>query len=597
MKLILDPSRGDVEDDASSTKSRSLLAIAGTLFAEISLPKLAVAWILLIVLPGLLMGTAPLISSAWLSKMSRTIADLSTGIWPLLLVVILAAVGWFGGRRLSRAVEQVFWALNAMAVQPLYALTRESLRHISELLLGRNSAERLVALRAASAFGAGVILCGVALWLAMMAWPYSRWVGDFSSLMSPRSLIIPALANTTIILSCYVAVAALVWGIADGSMHQPRDISSFDKAPVSSQRWRVALLSDLHIVGERYGFRIESGRAGPRGNERLVRVLDRLDAIHAENPLDHILITGDITDAGRSAEWSEFIIALSRYPGLAARTVLLPGNHDINIVDRANPARFELPINPHMRLREMRALSGMVGVQADRVFVVDRATNLTSGTLAQALASKADDIATFADTGTIWLSSKLAAVWAESFPMILPPNTDDGLGIMLLNSTAETHFSFTNALGLVSSEQVRSMKGVARQYPNAYWIVALHHHLVEYPKPAKSFSERIGTSLINGSWLVRQLQGLGRRAVVMHGHRHIDWVGQCGNLRIVSAPSPVMEATDDQPTYFHIHTLAADADRNLLLLPPERIDICGTELLPGAPASDQLTARPSRDAA
>ncbi len=37
--------------------------------------------------------------------------------------------------------------------------------------------------------------------------------------------------------------------------------------------------------------------------------------------------------------------------------------------------------------------------------------------------------------------------------MILPPDTDDGLGIAILNSNAETHFSFTNALGLVSVEQ------------------------------------------------------------------------------------------------------------------------------------------------
>ena len=40
----------------------------------------------------------------------------------------------------------------------------------------------------------------------------------------------------------------------------------------------------------------------------------------------------------------------------------------------------------------------------------------------------------------------------------------------------------------------------------------------------------------------------------MHGHRHIDWIGTCGKLKIVSAPSPVMGATDAATTYFHIHT-------------------------------------------
>jgi hypothetical protein len=229
MKRIIDPRRGDVEDDASSTKRRSLLAIAGTLLAEISLPKLAASWILLIAFPGLLLGTAPLIGSAWLSKVSRTIADLSIGIWPLLAITALAGVGWFGGRRLSRAVEQGFWSLNSMAVQPLYAFTRESLRHLSELLPGRNDTERLMTLRAASALAAGIILCAAALWVAAITWSYSRWVGDFSYLRAPSSLIVPALANTVVILNCYLAVAALVWGIADASMHQPRDIAVFDE--------------------------------------------------------------------------------------------------------------------------------------------------------------------------------------------------------------------------------------------------------------------------------------------------------------------------------------------------------------------------------
>ena len=86
------------------------------------------------------------------------------------------------------------------------------------------------------------------------------------------------------------------------------------------------------------------------------------------------------------------------------------------------------------------------------------------------------------------------------FPMVKPPNTEDGLGIIILNSNAETHFSFTNALGMVSAEQAKAIDAVADRYPRACWIVALHHHLVEYPKPAKALSERIGTALINGSW-------------------------------------------------------------------------------------------------
>jgi len=162
--------------------------------------------------------------------------------------------------------------------------------------------------------------------------------------------------------------------------------------------------------------------------------------------------------------------------------------------------------------------------------------------------------------------------------MVCPPDTEDGLGVIVLNSNAETHFSFTNALGMVSYAQAKAIDIAAEQYPRACWIVALHHHVVEYPKPAKALSERIGTALINGSWFVRRLQRLANHAVVMHGHRHIDWIGECGGLLIVSAPSPVMATTNDRDTYFYVHTLAVGTDGKLRLLEPDRIDLPGRQI-------------------
>jgi hypothetical protein len=377
-------------------------------------------------------------------------------------------------------------------------------------------------------------------------------------------------------------------------MDQPRDLRAFDEPPPSGRTWRVAHLSDLHAVGERYGLRIESGRAGPRGNNRLERLLSRLDAIHAARPLDLVVITGDMTDAGRSAEWAEFLAALERYPQLLGRTLMLPGNHDTNVVDRANPARLDLPTSPGGRLRQMRALSAMLMVQGDRTRVVDPNTGRFTGTLSEAMAPHRRAIAAFADTGTLRLSIELARVWADTFPMVLVPDTDSGLGVVLLNTCAETHFSFTNALGLMTTGQARGLAAAARQFPRARWIVAMHHHLMEYPRPAKAFSERIGTALINGSWFVRQLQHLGSSAVVMHGHRHIDWIGECGSLRIISAPSPVMEATDAEPTSFYIHTLAAGTEGRLCLLPPERVDVAGEDDRAGASSPPATAGRSVR---
>jgi hypothetical protein len=63
----------------------------------------------------------------------------------------------------------------------------------------------------------------------------------------------------------------------------------------------------------------------------------------------------------------------------------------------------------------------------------------------------------------------------------------------------------------------------------------------------------------------------------MHGHRHVDWIGACGALTIVSAPSPVMDARDDETTSFLIHTLEATPDGGLALRAPERIAVAGSD--------------------
>ena len=157
--------------------------------------------------------------------------------------------------------------------------------------------------------------------------------------------------------------------------------------------------------------------------------------------------------------------------------------------------------------------------------------------------------------------------------MALPPEHDDGLGIILLNSNADTHFSFTNALGMVSADQFSAVDAIIAQYPRACWIVCIHHHVIEYPRADVALSERIGTALINGQWFVRRLQPFADRIVVMHGHRHFDWFGRCGAFPILSAPSAVMGGTDDAPTRFYIHTIAIGADGKIKLLQPQPVDV------------------------
>jgi 3',5'-cyclic AMP phosphodiesterase CpdA len=289
--------------------------------------------------------------------------------------------------------------------------------------------------------------------------------------------------------------------------------------------------------------------------------------------MDAIVVTGDLTDAGTSAEFAELLEALEQFPRLRELIVAMPGNHDVNVVDRANPARLDLPTSPKKTLRQVRTLSALASIQGAHKHVVDVDRKCVGDTLDRALAPYVDCMKAFADDGTRRLAKRTDAAWELAFPTIRPPATEDGLGIIALNSNAETHFSFTNALGLLPRDEVRALEMAMEQYPRAVWIIALHHHIVEHPELGHALVERIGTTLINGNWFTRRLLRVGRRAVVMHGHRHIDWMGECGDLLILSASSSTMPAKGREDVYFYVHTVGVDASGRIGLAPPQRVDV------------------------
>ena len=61
----------------------------------------------------------------------------------------------------------------------------------------------------------------------------------------------------------------------------------------------------------------------------------------------------------------------------------MPGNHDISIVDRTNPARLDLPWSAAQALRKLRFILALDEVQGNRARVFDRA----SGTLGPSLSN------------------------------------------------------------------------------------------------------------------------------------------------------------------------------------------------------------------
>ena len=143
MKPVIDPRHGDVETDVSSTKRRSLLSLAGGLLVEISLPKLIMAWTLLLLVPGLLLGLGPIVVSDWVRTLSGSIATFVVGIWSCSCSLPSLALGYFGWRTLFRLVESSFWALNSVVVQPAYATVREVLRQLAEKLFLKSASKEI----------------------------------------------------------------------------------------------------------------------------------------------------------------------------------------------------------------------------------------------------------------------------------------------------------------------------------------------------------------------------------------------------------------------------------------------------------------------
>ncbi|MFN3888880.1 MAG: metallophosphoesterase family protein [Beijerinckiaceae bacterium] len=566
---MVDPRSGDFEDDASSTEQRPMLSIAGSMLAELSLIKFATTWLVVVAAPALLIGlTVPLLS-AWQTKVSDRIATF-TGIGSLIVLAALAAGAWIGLRPLVRAAESNFWSLHSIVVQPCYALIREGLRHIAEATLFASSDEPVRArARALVSLVAAALCAAIAYFVVTLAWPHTRWDASLGELASIGHWIKPAVANAIVIITVYFGLFSLMSGVSDAIMDQPVRIPAFDAAEPGQASFRIAHLSDLHVIGEPYGFRIESGRAGPQGNEAVGRVFEEIRKINRNAPLDLIIVTGDMTDAGRSAEWAAFFDILETYPDLMARVLITPGNHDLNIVDRTNPARLELPISAYKRLRQIRTLSAMERVQGSRVHVFDRKERRLGETLSRVLEKHRADIDAFLRKGSFWSAYKLSPLWADCFPLVRPPQSDDDMGVVILNSNADANFSFTNALGLIAAEDVFALRTIFTDFPRTRWIVALHHHLVEYPMPVKCFSERIGTSLINGGWFIRQMKPFAGRVVIMHGHRHIDWIGACGRLQIISAPSPVMHKSGVEAGFL-VHSLIAHPDGSVGLTRPVR---------------------------
>ena len=577
---IWDLRRGDADDNRTSPYGRGLRSIVLSTALEFNPLKALIGFLTLIIGPALLVGIAPSIVVTYGRLMfhKATLAGSSPIFALVSLAALVGAALWIGRPLLASAVDH-FWHLHYTLVVPILVALRELLRVGAERFPGRPiTSEQLNRRRRLGTILAALLLAGGGFALAMtVEVSIGLQLVDVEH-VRPWAVARAALGNAAVILGLSTVVESLYWLWRELTINGP----ALDWVPNSSKAEssvaRVAHLSDLHLVGERYGYRMEAGTHGPRGNRCIRNALRKLATINALTPLDRVLVTGDITDAGTRAEWAEFIDLLRSYPELRARLSFVPGNHDMNIVDRTNPGTLDLPWSTGQSLRKLRVVLALDAVQGDRSHVVDHASGALGPSLKDYLreGGRAELLRGLAQRGTLRGRWEMAKIWDAIFPLVEPAPDDDGYGVILLNSNAPSHFLLTNAIGIVNRSQLSALKSILRNSPRRAWMILLHHQVVEYPVASISLRYRIGLALVNAPDVLAAIAPYASRVLILHGHRHTDWIGTCGDVVLCSAPSASLGSSHGAEKYqgsFHVHEIASGADGGIRLITTERVQV------------------------
>lgn len=536
---LWDLRRGDAEDNRSDPQSRGWRALTLATALEFNYLGGAITFVWLIVLPAIVVGLVVpgaialahwKLDAAWLITIRPMTALIS-------LALLVGALLWAARPLLAVSLDNL-WHLHQTLVFPLFVTLREVIGiGLEAVPAGALDDMALHRLRRVSTVLTTMLLAGGGAAL-VFAVPFST-VADLENLRqtSLAAVTMAVLGNALVVLGLSTTIDSVLWFARE--ITGPPVLNWAPGQPVTAARtFRIAHLSDLHFVGERYGYRIAPGTYGPYGNGRSARAFCQLEKIQATEAIDRIIVTGDMTDAGTRAEWLEFLDLVDASPDLRRRLLFVPGNHDVNIIDRTNPGRLDLPWSAAGALRKLRVILALDAVQGESVHIVDRASGGLSCTLSEYLRSgnRSTLLRDLAERGSWRGRWETVKVWETIFPLVVPPS-EEGFGVILLDSNAHRYFSLTNAIGFIDREQLRGLKSILRSMPAAGWIVAVHHHLVEYPIRGLGVQERAGVVLVNASDVLRVIARSGKPVAILHGHRHRGWIGTCGRTLLCSAPS------------------------------------------------------------
>ncbi|MCP3468472.1 metallophosphoesterase [Bradyrhizobium sp. CCGUVB23] len=355
-----------------------------------------------------------------------------------------------------------------------------------------------------------------------------------------------------------------------GARLEPLSPSSGD-GPLLS----VAHLSDLHLTSNDDDDVLQGSDAGAtqiRPNEAFRAAAAKLEEI--ADTVDIVLVSGDITDSGANLEWQRFFEGIKGET--CKKTILLPGNHDLNITDPRRIWATETMDRVGRNVRVCRMLSAMDRVQGGIAWVL--ASDGGIDTLSDYLRSHMPDLIAFSERARHnekGLSPN--EIWQGAFPMVIPLPAFKTC-IYILDSNVIGSTIVENAFGAVSKPQMDKLISLMALYRGWRRLICIHHH-VALPDDLRSrvFKERLFERFMvlqDSRKLIEQISG--QPCVVLHGHRHVDYRGQLGAIQVISAPSSTLGDVMSQGYgYFYRLHLSAVGDQGLAVGRSDRVNFLG----------------------
>jgi len=375
-----------------------------------------------------------------------------------------------------------------------------------------------------------------------------------------------------------------------------------DAPPAADGSLTVAHLSDLHL-GEGRDFRlIEDER--PVGNAAFERLLDTPEL----GSSDLIVFTGDITDRGTAGSWDPFVESLEKR-GLADRTVLVPGNHDVmlvNLVDSAGEAlstdRFAIVQLANL-VKFFQAFARTFGGQRG-IVTRDRALGLpTRGReladsrrvmpFLEAWKRIEHDVRPLLESLPFepvpplrpWRYptdrhafrryeakiEKARTRLLALFPIAVPVEGKDALLLVLNSSTLVSRHPAANAFGRIGDAQHQRLTRLVTSFPQRLRLLAVHHHLVRRGEElATGLRQRVFARfavMSDAFRVVRFCRKEGIRAV-LNGHRHLSYHLRLPNgTLLLAAPSSTLgdDLTGDSRPGFERYVFDAAATDGMVV--------------------------------